>query len=198
MALTYPLTFPTVNGESIIKSCNLKLVHSAAMTQSTTNYKQLITNYTNARWEAEITLRPLDRIEGMAFTAFITALGGVTQTFQFGNPLMVQTGRTASHSGSSTIGVGSTTMAITLGDTNDLPAGSHFEVNNELYMTLEDISSGSGFVSIAPALKTEVTAAQSLTIDLPKTSWRLSRNDIGWDINQAGFYDFSFNCIEAQ
>lgn len=198
MALTYPLTFPTVNGESIIKSCNLKLVHSAAMTQSTTNYKQLITNYINARWEAEITLRPLDRIEGMAFSAFITALGGVTQTFQFGNPLMAQTGRTASHSGSLTIDVGSTTMAITLGDTNDLPAGSHFEVNNELYMTLEDISSGSGNVSIAPALKTEVTAAQSLTIDLPKTSWRLSRNDIGWDINQAGFYDFSFNCIEAQ
>ncbi len=198
MALTYPLTFPTVNGESIIKSCNLKLVHSAAMTQSATNYKQLITNYTNARWEAEITLRPLDRIEGMAFSAFITALGGVTQKFQFGNPLMVQTGRTASHSGTATIDVGSTTMAITLGDSNDLPAGSHFEVNNELYMTLEDISNGSGFVSIAPALKTEVTAAQSLTIDLPKTSWRLSTNDIGWDINQAGFYDFTFNCIEAQ
>ena len=198
MALTYPLTFPTVNGESIIKSCNLKLVHSAAMTQSATNYKQLITNYTNAQWQAEITLRPLDRIEGMAFSAFITALGGVTQKFQFGNPLMVQTGRTASHSGTATIDVGSTTMAITLGDSNDLPAGSHFEVNNELYMTLEDISNGSGFVSIAPALKTEVTAAQSLTIDLPKTSWRLSTNDIGWDINQAGFYDFSFNCIEAQ
>jgi len=198
MALTYPLTFPTVNGESIIKSCNLKLVHSAAMTQSTTNYKQLITNYTNARWEAEITLRPLDRIEGMAFSAFITALRGVTQTFQFGNPLMVQTGRTASHTGSTTIGVGSATMSITLGDSNGLPAGSHFEVNNELYMTLEDISTSVGFVSIAPALKTEVTAAQSLIIDLPKTSWRLSRNDIGWDINQAGFYDFSFNCIEAQ
>ncbi len=198
MALTYPLTFPTVNGESIIKSCNLKLVHSAAMTQSATNYKQLITNYTNAQWQAEITLRPLDRIEGMAFSAFIAALGGVTQKFQFGNPLMVQTGRTASHSGATTIDVGSTTMGIALGDSNGLPAGSHFEVNNELYMTLEDISNGSGSVSIAPALKTEVTAAQSLTIDLPKTSWRLSRNDIGWDINQAGFYDFSFNCIEAQ
>ena len=198
MALTYPLTFPTVNNKTLVKSCNLKLVHSAAMTQSTTNYKQLITNYTNARWEAEITLRPLDRIEGMAFSAFITALGGVTQTFQFGNPLMVQTGRTASHTRSTTKDVGSTTMSIALGDSNGLPAGSHFEVNNELYMTLEDISTSSGNVSIAPALKTEVTASQALTIDLPKTSWRLSRNDIGWDINQAGFYDFSFNCIEAQ
>lgn len=198
MALTYPLTFPTVNGESIIKSCNLKLVHSAAMTQSATNYKQLITNYTNARWEAEITLRPLDRDEGMAFSAFITALGGVTQTFQFGNPLMVQTGRTASHTGSTTKDVGSTTMLITLGDSNGLPAGSHFEVNNELYMTLEDISTSVGNVSIAPALKTEVTASQALTIDLPKTSWRLSRNDIGWDMHDSGFYDFTFNCIEAQ
>lgn len=202
MSLTYPLAFPTVNNQTLVKSCNLKLAHSAAISESSTNYKQLVSSYNAVRWEAEITIRPLTNIEGMAFSAFIAGLQGVTKTFRFGNPLMdYSTARTAEVR-TSDKEIGDNALGITINDNLGFTAGSHFEIGQRLYMMLEDLTIGSSTShihtgSISPPLRSDVSVGDNIIINQPQTNWRLATNDIGWDINESAKYDFTFNCVEA-
>jgi hypothetical protein len=48
-----------------------------------------------------------------------------------------------------------------------------------------------------PPLRSAISSSTSLDFTLPKGTWRLASNDIGWSINQASLYGFTFACVEA-
>lgn len=197
MAITYPVNFPTINSKSIVQKCSFKLVESAAITQSATNFLQLTTSFGQARWEAEITIRPLDKDEAKVFTAFLASLRGVTKTFLFGNPIMsydtnipVATLQQPSQ--------GDTQVSIDVTAGQDLKAGSHFQIGSNLHMILEDVplSGGSQLTEVTPPIRSNFGTG-NITTNNPVGKWRLATNDIGWDIDVSSRYAFSFACVEV-
>lgn len=197
MAISYPVALPTINGKTLLQSVDMRLKQSAAMTESSTNFKQLIVDYHTARWEAEVTIRPLDHTEAKVFQAFLASLRGIVGTFTFGDPLMKYT--TAPTVKLATAEpVGNDNLRLTNTGVVDFDAGSHFELGGNLYVLLEDLVAGAtADREIMPRLKEQQSINTFLNIDEPTGSWRMSTNDLGWSISTAGMYSFTFSCIEA-
>lgn len=197
MAITYPVALPTIGGKTLIQSVDMRLVQSAAMTESQTSYKQLLVNYNTARWEAEVTIRPLQKSEAKVFQAFLASLRGITGTFTFGDPLQTYVNApTVKLDAVEQIG----TNHLRLENTGvvNLDAGSQFSLDGDLYVLLEDIDAGdTGDREIMPNLKQTVLANTFLTTQEPVGLWRMSTNDLGWNISTAGMYSFTFSCVEA-
>ena len=94
MSLTYPLTFPSGIG---INQFSLRMVKSVAVAESPFTYNQQVHDFGGARWEAEITVPPLDQDEAQLFQAFLIGLKGRFGTFTMSHPLQsVTLSRTAS------------------------------------------------------------------------------------------------------
>jgi len=197
MAITYPRDFPTINGKSIVQNCSFKLVQSAAKTESMTNFLELTTDFGQARWEAEITIRPLNKDEAKIFTAFIASLRGITKTFLFGNPFMNYSSNPPALTTNSTAYEGDTSMSIS-NTGQDFTAGSHFQFGSSMYMVLEEIPENqTAIVEFSPPLRDTINSSSTLIVDNPVGKWRLASNDIGWDIDVSSHYSFSFACVEV-
>lgn len=197
MSISYPVALPTINGKTLIQSADMRLVQSAAMTESQVNFRQLTVDYGTARWEAEVTIRPLDHTEAKVFQAFLASLRGIVGTFTFGDPLMKYT--TAP-----TVKVtqqepkGNNHLRLENTGVVNLKAGSHFALGGNLYVLLEDINAGdTGDREIMPTTKDITLINTFLDVDSPVGSWRMATNDLGWNISTAGMYSFTFSCIEA-
>lgn len=181
-----PLAFPSVG----IQSINMRLKRSVAVSESAFSYEQQAYDFGGARWEAEITLPPLTHTEARSVEAFLIALKGRSGTFTFGHPLH---NISKSISLSAATAVRDQTLTVT-GASVD--AGNYFQLGNYLYMVTEDWS-GSGAMSIQPPMREVVANSTALDFTLPKSTWRLASNDVGWSTNSASLYGFSFACIEA-
>ena len=181
-----PLAFPSVG----IQSINMRLRRSVAVTESPFSYEQQAHDFGGARWEAEITLPPLNHAEARSVEAFIIALKGRSGTFTFGHPLhnisksISLTGATA---------VRDDTLSVS---GSSVDAGNYFQLGNYLYMVTENWT-GSGSMSIQPPMREVVASGATLDFSLPKSTWRMATNDIGWSTDSASLYGFSFACVEA-
>lgn len=196
MAISYPVTFPTINNKSIVERLTMRVVQSAVMTESTTSFVQQIQDFQKARWEAEITIRPLNYEEAKVFQAFLGSLRGMTKTFYFGDPQQGFTSNipTGTHGSA---GVGNDSINIT--NTSDylIPAGTHLELAGHLYLLLEDAGANDTTnCEIMPPVNQQISAG-TLDLQNPRGKFRLATNDIGWDIDKSSMSSFTFACIEA-
>jgi hypothetical protein len=197
MALSYPLAFPTINGKTIVENLTMRLVQSAAVTTSSTSFVQQVQDFGVARWEAEITIRPLDFNEARVFQAFIAGLRGVAKTFTFGDP---QQTYTSSVPVCTTSGVlGATDVAVTNSSSHVLKAGTQFSLYDRLYVLLEDAPANTTTnCSITPPLRgTFNIPSTSLDITYPVGIWRLASNDVEWRIGKESLHSFTLACVEA-
>ncbi len=198
MPLTYPVDFPEFDGKTPIQKMTMRLKEATTMTESPFNYTQLVNTYKAARWEAEITLRPLSHAEGRTFSAFLASFRGRLNTFFLAHPLEVlPSNLTVTSSG--TFQAGSTQLRIDNTQTNtDLKAGKHIAINQHIYVMLEDVDGGvSRLIDIAPHLKNQVVDNANIEVDEPKGQWRLATSNFDFDIDRASKYSFSFSCIEV-
>ena len=78
-----------------------------------------------------------------------------------------------------------------------ITAGTYFQLGDYLYMTTADKSSGAGALAFQPPLRATIASGQACDFTLPKSLWRMASNDVGWSINEASIYGFSFSCVEA-
>jgi hypothetical protein len=183
-----PLSFPSVGVQSI----NLRLVRSVAVTESAFSYEQQAHDFGGARWEAEISLPPLTHSEARSVEAFLVGLKGRSGTFTFGHPL---------HTHSGTFALASATAVrdetISVVTTDSVSAGNYFQLGNYLYMITEDISSGTSDIDIQPPMREVIASSTALDFTLPKSTWRLAANDIGWSTDAASLYGFTIPCVEA-
>jgi hypothetical protein len=181
-----PLSFPSVGVQSI----NLRLVRTVAVTESVFSYEQQAHDFGGARWEAEISLPPLTHSEARSVEAFLVGLKGRSGTFTFGHPLH---NISKSISLSADTAVRDETLTVT-GASVD--AGNYFQLGDYLYIITEDWS-GTGTMSIQPPMREVVASGTALDFTLPKSTWRLSTNDIGWSTDAASLYGFTIPCVEA-
>lgn len=175
--------FPNVG----FTSMTMRLRSATATSKSPFTYDQQVYQHQGVCWEAEVTLPPLKRSDAKQVEAFFAALRGQANTFTMGNPLhnTTATGSITSGTAGATTVTGTTTGAV---------VGDYFEISGALYI-LTAIDSTT--IDIMPPLRTAISSSTSLDFTLPKGTWRLSSNEIGWSIDQASLYGFTFACVEA-
>ena len=175
--------FPNVG----FTAMTMRLRSATAVSQSPFTYDQQTYQHQGVRWEAEVQLPPLKRSDAKQVEAFFAALRGQANTFTLGNPIHNTTATGSITSGSA----GATTVT---GSTSGVVAGDYFETGSALYI-VTGISGSS--ISIMPPLRSAISSSTPMDFTLPKGTWRLATNDIGWSINQASLYGFTFACVEA-
>jgi len=184
-----PLSFPNVG----IQSMSMRLRRVVAIAESPFTLDTQVYTHQGARWEAEISLPPLTHAEAKSIEGFIVGLKGREGTFTFGNPL--DTSTLSNNTVSSAV---IRAESFTLGSgTAAVSAGTYFELNNFLYLVTSDKAAGATTLNFQPPLRSAVTSSLVVKYNLPTTTWRMSANDVGWSINEASIYGFSFSCVEA-
>ncbi len=208
MAITYPLSLPTVAG---IAQIRITARNAVAVSSSPFSYKQQVMQHPGARWEAEVTLPPMQRADAEEWIAFLFALGGQYGTFLMGDP----NGATPRGSAATTPGTplvngtsqtGSTLAidGLPLSATNYLRAGDYIQLGSgsgaQLYKLLENASSngsGQATLSIWPSLRSSPANNAVVTVSNAKGVFRLATPETSFSINEASFYGMTFNAIEA-
>ena len=196
MPVTFPRSFPTVNGSSIIEKMTIRQVNAVAVQQSPYTYQQQIQDFGGQRWEAEVTIRPLAHDEALAFQGFLASLKGQKNTFLLGNPLSTSNNADNDIRVNGNQLTGDSTLAVLVNSFHDASAGQFFSIDDRLYMFLEDVDAGGTF-DITPPLREDAATAAPCVTNLPQGTWRLASNKIDWDISKAGLYSFTFACVEA-
>jgi len=187
-----PLAFPTqAGGKTLVSNVTMRLKRSVAVSESPFTYDTQVYAHQGARWESEITLKPMTHSEARSVEAFIIGLKGREGTFTFGNPLHTSAA-TATTSGSTAIRAESLTAS-----SSDISAGEYFQVGDYLYMVTADKASGTGTLEFQPPLRQTVATGTALDFTLPQSLWRMASNDVGWSISTASIYGFTFACVEA-
>ena len=184
-----PLAFPSVG----IQNMSMRLKRVVAVSESPFTLDTQVYTHQGARWEAEISLPPLSHAEARSVEGFIVGLIGREGTFTFGNPLHTSTA-------SATLSAQATIRSETLTTTSSgsaVSAGTYFQLGSYLYLVTSDKSSGAGTLNFQPPLRETIASGQVCDFTLPKSLWRMSANDVGWSINEASIYGFSFACEEA-
>jgi|TARA_B110000285_G_scaffold174339_1_gene195461 hypothetical protein len=184
-----PLAFPNVG----IQNMSMRLRRVVAVAESPFTLDTQVYTHQGARWEAEISLPPLTHAEARSVEGFIVGLIGREGTFTFGNPLHTSTA-------TATLATAAPIRAETLSITNAgsaVSAGTYFQLGNYLYCVTADKASGAGTLNFQPPLREAIAISQACDFTLPKSTWRMSANDIGWSINEASIYGFTFACEEA-
>ena len=197
MAVSYPLTIPNQN----FSSMSMRIVRATGLNESPFTFHQQSYQYPGAKWEAEVSLPALSYAEAREWEAFFLSLRGRRGTFLMGNPLVTAPSGTVNLASlSADSSANSTSISVdgmTSGST--ILAGDYFQLDNHLYVAVEDttFAGGSGDIVFEPPLKSSQLDNAALTFTNPKGLWRLSSDDIGWSINSASLYGFSFACSEV-
>lgn len=181
-----PLAFPNIG----ISNISMRLNRAVAVSESPFTFDQQVYQHQGARWELEVTIPPLSHAEARAMEAFIIALKGRSGTFYFGHPL---------HNLTATVALTAAADArdeVLQASGSSVPAGNYFQLGDHLYIVTEDFS-GSGNLNFQPPLRASAASGASLDFSLPKSTFRMSSNDIGWSVDSASIYGFSFACVEA-
>jgi hypothetical protein len=85
MAITYPLVAPTSTiGPSAI---SFSLVTADALSGSPFTFKQQVINLGGSRWEASVTIPPVNKATAEVWISFLLSLKGRTGTFLLGDPM---------------------------------------------------------------------------------------------------------------
>jgi hypothetical protein len=183
------LAFPSVG----IQKIDMRLRRAVAVSESPFTFDTQTYVHQGVRWEAEITLPPLSYSEARSVEAFLVALKGQSGTFTFGHPL-----HTSTATGNTSANADIRAETLTLGGSSTaIDAGDYFQVGDHLYIVTTGKSAGAGDISIQPPLRAAVSSGTTLDFTLPKSTWRLASNDIGWSTDQASMTEFTFACVEA-
>jgi hypothetical protein len=189
-----PLSFPTQpNGKTLVQNMSMRLKRVVVVAESPFTLDTQVYTHQGARWEAEVTLKPMPYEDARSVEAFIIGLKGREGTFTFGNPLhtdsanIVTSGTTAIRSETLTTSAGSTAVS----------AGAYFRLGTYLYMVTADKSSGAGTLEFQPPLREAIATGQALDFTQPESLWRMSSNDVSWSTNEASLQGFSFAMVEA-
>ena len=208
MAITYPLTLPTVAG---IASINLRAVNAVAVSSSPFTYKQQVIAHQGQRWEAEVTLPPMTRADAETWIAFLVSLQGARGTFTMGDP------NAASARGSASVNAGTplvngadqtggslTVDGLPASATGYLKAGDYIQLGGgssaTLHKVLQDVdsnASGQATLELWPYIRTAPSDDATIVVGDTVGVFRLSSNQTDWSINNASFYGITFAAVEA-
>ena len=175
--------FPSVGFEKM----TMRLKSATQISTSPFTFDQQVHEHQGVRWEAEVTLPPLARSEAKQVEGFFASLRGQSGTFTMGNPLHTTTA-------TGTITSGAANATTVTGTLSNAVVGDYFATGGALYI-ITGIDSST--FDIMPPLRAAISSSTQLDFTLPQGTWRLSSNDVEWDIDKSSFYSFTFACVEA-
>jgi len=208
MAITYPLTFPTVTG---VASINLRAVNAVAISESPFTFKQQVIAHQGQRWEAEISLPPMQRANAETWVSFLVSLAGARGTFTMGDPNCATARGTASVTpgtpvvnGSGQTGSSLTVDGLPTSETGYLKAGDYIQLGGgssaTLHKVMQDVdsnASGQAAIELWPYIRTAPADDATVVVSNAVGVFRLAGNQTDWSINNAAFYGITFAAVEA-
>lgn len=208
MAISYPLSLPTITG---IANIVLTARNSIAVATSPFTLSQQVMKHQGARWEANVTLPPMKRSSAEEWIAFLISLNGQYGTFLLGDPIgATARGVASTNAGTPLVNGGSQTGQTLNIDgapnsiTGYLKAGDYIQLgtnsSSRLHKVLADANSNaSGQVSldIWPALRSSPADNSSVIVANTKGLFRLSSSDASFSIDHTSVYGITFSAAEA-
>jgi hypothetical protein len=208
MAESYPLNFPTVVKPSSVRFTAQSVV---GISTSPFSFKQQVFRHPGERFQAEIALPPMTRAQAEEFNAFRLRLRGKFGTFLLGDPAGATPRGTASATpgtpvvnGASQTGDSLDIDGLPLSETGYLKAGDYIQLGSgataQLHKVLEDVDtngSGEATLNIYPALRSSPTDGSTVVVSDAKGVFRLTSNEMGWDVGLANFYGVTLAAVEA-
>lgn len=198
MAISYPLSLPTNVG---MASIELRAVNSVAISESPFTFKQSVHAYDGQRWEADISLPPMNRNDAESWITFLMSLKGRAGSFLLYDPVARSIRGTATAATiSGNAGDDTVSCTVTLGDT--LKAGDYIQLGTTSDATLHKVLidyTGTGSVEnleIWPALRKNRSSVSAVLTDASGV-FRLSTNETAWSVNTASIYGISFGAREV-
>ena len=205
MAISYPLTLP----DHEFASFNMRLARKIGTTISPFTYKAQHFENVGTQWEAEVTLPPLTDEEAKAWQIFFLSCRGTIGTFKMHPPLKAAQNNEIMRT-SQAYSAGATSIQFTRNTTGfgDVQAGTWVQINEggdsskpHLYMALGLLNFSGQYSSatcdIQPPLRHSVISGHVCPMSPPYGLWRLASPDIGFSLNEASLYGFTFACVEA-
>lgn len=193
MAISYPLTLPTNIG---IANIELRSINAVAVSASPFTYKQQVQVYDGQRWEADVSLPPMNRDDAEAWVSFLLSLKGRAGSFLLYDPAAKNIRGTAT-SVTITGNTGDDSVDITANGT--LKAGDYIQLGSAsdatLHKVLQDYT-GTGQLEIWPKLRKDRSAVSATLVNASGV-FRLSTNEISWSVNDASFFGISFGATEV-
>lgn len=204
MAISYPLSLPTVRGP---RSITIRARSAVGMSMSPFSFSQQRYVHQGDMWEMAWRLPPMKRANAEAWVAFLLSLNGKEGSFLAGpdypgtSPRGTWAGAPlvngASQTGK-TLAVDGFTAAATVkaGDWFQLSSGS----SSRLHKIMQDgTANGSGQLNleIRPRLRESPADNAALTSSSPKGVFALDSNVVEWSIELAQIYGIQFAAIEV-
>ncbi len=206
MAISYPLTMPTVTG---IATIEMRAINAVAYSRSPFTFSGQVHAYAGQMWQADVSLPPMRRGDAEVWLSWLVSLKGQLGTFKLGDPLGCMPRGSARDadtilvdgavSSGGSIGINSAPTSRT----NYLMAGDYIQigagVNQQLFKVLNNVStdgSGAATVDVWPNVRTTITNATSVKVQDTTGLFRLSSNEQSWSANQA-IYGITFGASEA-
>lgn len=197
MAITFPLSLPTVTG---IRAVEFRASNAVAYSASPFTFSGQAHAYPGQMWMADITLPPMKRSAAEEWSAFLLSLRGQSGTFLLGDPLGCSLRGTAS-SCTVTGATGANTVSATVPTGETLLPGDYIQLGTGAASRLHKVTqsytgtAAAADLEIWPSLRT-AAASVSATLSNCVGVFRLSSNETGWasEIQQ---YSITFGAREA-
>lgn len=202
MAISYPLTLPSVKGPSRI---TLTQNVSVAVNRSPWTFQTKTQRFQGDSWDISVSLPPMEREDAEEWICFLIKLKGAYGTFLAGDnagktPRGIATGTPLVKGGSQT-GETLVTDGWTNSTTGILLAGDYIQIGNYLHKVLVDVNSngsGEATLDIWPPLRSSPADNASIITTNTVSTFRLSSNTIPlFDVDSAKIYGLSFSGVEA-
>ena len=208
MAISYPLSLPTVTG---IRSVTFRTVNAVSVSRSPFTFKEQVFSHVGQRLEADVSLPPMKRADAEVWISFLLSLKGQTGTFLLGDPLNAtpqgsakDTAGTPLVNGADQTGDSLTIDGLPVSTTGYLKAGDYIQLgaasSAKLYKVLNDVDtdgSGQASLDLYPSIRTAPADDAPVTVSNAVGVFRLASNETSWSISEASIYGLTFGCIEA-
>lgn len=204
MSITYPLALPS----SGIRRIRIVPRTVVAMSESPFTLQQQVQEHAGQAWGAEVSLPTMNRATAEEWVAFLLKLNGRLGTFLLGDPAGVTPRGIATGSplvnGASQTGNSLITDGWTVSQTGILKAGDWIQLGSgssaKLHKNLNDVNSdatGNATLDIWPKLRSSPADNAVITVSNCQSVFRLSSNDMNYDIDEAIHYGIAFGCVES-
>lgn len=205
MSISYPLSFPT---HTNVSSIELRTINAVATSMSPFTFKQQVFAHQGQRWEADVSLPPMKRIDAEQWVAWLTSLKGMRGTFLMGDPVGCSArgsvNGTPVISGAGQIGDTLNISGATASQTGWIKAGDYIQLGSassaSLHKVLTDANSDGGTnvtMDIWPNINIAKPNGQTVVIENAKGVWRLTSNEANWSISNLAIYGITFGCTQA-
>jgi hypothetical protein len=204
MAISYPLQFPSQCVREItIRSRNIVGISASPFTGQQQVYK-----HQGEWWEAEMSFPPMKPENAEQVATFLLKLNGMFGTFLMGDPINktprgVGTG-TPLVKGAGQVGNELVTDGWTINTPNILKAGDWIQLGSgatsRLHKVLDNVNSdatGTATLTLFPSLRSSPADNAFIVTTDTVGLWRLSTNDIEYNIQTGQFYGITLACMEA-